>query len=179
MKSYGDINEMFEELEKEWEKEHPVKHVIDKLFRRTLFGYAPHYSLTHPFEILKDASNQIRWAWQRVFRGWDNRASWSIDFWLNDKLPEILLQLRENKHGTPIEFFDFFEHDADFGYSDEDEKLAQALWNEKLDFMIRGFQSARKLDNYQYKSDEERENLELEEKIGLELFIKYYRDLWD
>ena len=44
------------------------------------------------------------WPWQRVVRGWDDRASWSVDYWLADIMPAILTQLKNDKQGIPSSF---------------------------------------------------------------------------
>jgi len=48
-----------------------------------------------------NARNQIRWAWQRVFRGWDDRAIWSLDTWLARTLGAQLQEMARIAHGWP------------------------------------------------------------------------------
>jgi len=162
-KTYNRVEEMFEDMDKEFKRDHSIEHWIDEtLFKgRGLFSYSAHYSLTHPHVLFMDFIRQIKWAYQRVVRGFDDRASWSIDYWLNDKLPEILLQLKENCHGIPVQFFDGLEHDENYVYSKESEKIAEQKWNEELDKMITGFFAAKQIDDYKYETEEEREVLEL------------------
>src|SRR5271157_4693879 len=42
-----------------------------------------------------NAWDEVRFAWQRVFRGWDDRAVWSIDYWLDAKMPDMLRRLKD------------------------------------------------------------------------------------
>jgi hypothetical protein len=49
-----------------------------------------------------NARNQVRWAWQRVHRGWDDRALWSLDTWLAGTLGAQLVAMADVAHGWPI-----------------------------------------------------------------------------
>lgn len=52
---------------------------------------------------LKGGRNEVRWACQRVVRGWDVRALWSLDDHLAKTLGEQLVAMAENAHGYPID----------------------------------------------------------------------------
>jgi hypothetical protein len=51
---------------------------------------------------LSKVFNEIRWAYQRVARGWDDRAIWSVDSHLAETLGAQLIALAEIAHGSPI-----------------------------------------------------------------------------
>jgi len=36
------------------------------------------------------ACNEVKWAWQRLYRGWDDRATWSADYYFARQISEIL-----------------------------------------------------------------------------------------
>src|SRR5579871_6411506 len=63
---------------------------------------------------------EVKFAYQRVVRGWDDRAVWSIDYWLDDKMPAMLRKLKEDKHGVPMTMFDGLPLN-DEGYHSEPE----------------------------------------------------------
>lgn len=44
---------------------------------------------------------QVRWAWQRVFRGWDDRSLWSLDTWLGRTVGAQLQAMADIAHGWP------------------------------------------------------------------------------
>lgn len=44
---------------------------------------------------------QVRWAKQRLFRGWDDRAVWSLDTHLAGTLGAQLIQMADIAHGYP------------------------------------------------------------------------------
>ena len=99
-----------------------------------------------------DVYREAKYAYQRVVRGWDDRAVWSIDYWLDDKMPDMLRRLKETKHGTP---FDMFPTEPE--YIDEDGnaneagwKIANARWEETLDKMIAGFEASRRVKDLTY-----------------------------
>lgn len=49
----------------------------------------------------RDVPRQIKWAYQRVFRGWDDRAVWSLDTHLTKVLGQQLILMSEIAHGYP------------------------------------------------------------------------------
>lgn len=50
---------------------------------------------------IDDAPRQVHWAYQRVVRGWDDRACWSLDAHLCKILGEQLVQMADIAHGYP------------------------------------------------------------------------------
>ena len=174
-----EIHETFKRRDREFRKNHPIKQWVNDLFGGTLFGYAPHYSLTHPNVLFMDAMRQIKWAYQRVVRGWDDRASWSVDYWLNDMMPDILLRLKETKHGTPIEFYEGLPHDNNYDYGDTGDKIAKERWNAELDKIIAAFVCAKKINELEYETDYNLKTLEKVFRDGMKSFVKYYFNLWD
>ena len=132
------------------------------------FGYARWYYLTHPWEWVEDLLHNLRWAWQRVYRGWDDRVVWSIDGHLATMMPIWLQRLKETNHGVPC----LFTNDNDYAEGER-------LWNEKLDAMISGFEAARKIVYTEFDSAIEEERLENEFARGMDVFTKYFFYLWD
>lgn len=44
---------------------------------------------------------EVRWAWQRVFRGWDDFSTWSLDVHLSRTLGQQLVMMADIAHGWP------------------------------------------------------------------------------
>ena len=109
------------------------------------FSYTTKYYLTHPWEFLKDLHRTIKYAWQRIHRGWDETAVWSIDYWLCDIMPDMLQELKETKSGIPIACFD---DPYDPHHSDEEQEKASARFDYYLDEMIEGFRAALRIQNH-------------------------------
>jgi hypothetical protein len=53
---------------------------------------------SNPFQ---QVANQCRWGIQRLIRGWDDRATWSLDVHLARTLGNQLLHLADSTHGWP------------------------------------------------------------------------------
>jgi len=98
--------------------------------------YSKRYYLLHPWWAVHDfIIYECRWAWQRIFRGWDDRVAWDITSYLLANMPAWLRQLKEHQHGIPIDFAIV----NDLGeYVANEEK-----WNNTLGRMIDGFEAAR------------------------------------
>jgi hypothetical protein len=137
-------------------------------------GYNAYYLLFHPWEILLEWKRQIKYAWQRVFRGWDDRVAWDIGYYISKMLPLWLEQLRNNKHGIPMEMFDGlpYEDEINYTHSEESWKIATERWNGVLDEIISGFNAYK---NNNILEGEEREKF----NKGMALFVKHFENLWD
>ena len=174
----SDIEDMFKNLEIEFKRDHPISYWIDNtLFKKkSLFSYSPHHVLFHPWILIPDLFREIRWAYQRVRFGNDERISWSIDLWLNPIMIKELNTLKKNKQGVPSKFFKSQE-----ATENEDFDEAQRLWFIELDKMIFGFECAQKLADLDYNwrnTDVEKELLDNFD-IGMNSFKEHYFSLWD
>lgn len=168
-------------------KNKPFSYFINyKLFNgKTIFGYMPHHVI---FEFPKFLCNRIsdlfyevKWAWQRVFRGWDDTAVWSVDHWLDEIMPDILNTLKLEKYGTPNSIFTKDEMDEDGNVSEENHKKAHDRWNKELDKMIAGFLASKKLRNLDYNWQDKTEEQAIKNTFdeGMQSFVKHYHSLWD
>lgn len=83
------------------------------------------YKIWHP----------IKWAWQRLYRGWDDRVIWSIMDYLARMLPVWLERLREETHGVP----------GSLCPEGRDVEEASIVWDGILDKMIVGFVAAKQI----------------------------------
>ena len=113
-------------------------------------------------------TNRIKWAWQRVFRGYDDRWHWDLFYASSRPIIENLMWLQKNHSGCPNEFYDETKK------GDECHK-----WEDILGKMAQGFEAGLEIDDKMlYKGDEYDKLMEQYNK-GMELFVKYYRGLWD
>lgn len=76
---------------------------------KNCFSYSSslRYYLTHPWEFFEDTWLNLKAAWQRATRGWADRDTWNLDYYLLEILPEMIDYLCENTHGWPGEYNGF------------------------------------------------------------------------
>jgi len=111
--------------------------------------------------IIRSFYLKIKYAHQRVFRGYDDNAKWDLSHTLAEIIRDVTYDMAENINVFPI-------------------KLGEKKWREILEQISFGFGSYLEMDsgNYLY-TDKEYKNLDKDFNKGLKLFVKYYRDLWD
>ena len=146
------------------------------------------------FPRLTDFVDEIVFFVQRGVRGWSDRDCWSIDYCLDEKIPAMLLRLKETKHGVPQDFVNqaVLERGGSLGryeygvdYMDQDVERGAELYNAMLDQIIDGFKAHREIDENDWdwtdietcreKTKECRKRFEK----GMYLFVKYYDTFWD
>ena len=129
------------------------------------------------FKIYSIKSN-LKWAWQRMCRGWDDRAVWSIDVYLANIIPQMVQQLKEVTHGTPGSMFEAEDWDPKANAWKEGKmEIAMAKWDAILDEIAEGFDEYYTLS---VEGDGTMEAWESEKfKRAFDLLIQYFPNLWD
>jgi len=56
-------------------------------------GYRKSYYFTHPHKLISELCSHVKWAWQRVVRGWDDTVTWDLDRYLCFMMPQWLDRL--------------------------------------------------------------------------------------
>lgn len=144
--------------------------------RHKVFGYNWKYILIHPWVFLEKFWEESVFAWQRIFRGWDDRSVWSIDFYLAKIIPEMVRELKEKEKGVPAEMFDEDDWDNEnCYYKDGSMEQAVAKWETILDEIAEGFEEYYVMSNSLYVGNP----LESEKfNRAFDLFRKYFGNLW-
>jgi hypothetical protein len=115
--------------------------------------------------LISNIKNETMWAYQRLFRSYDDRWFWSI----KDELTPILidcLNFYKKQDGCPA------------GVKNKEE------WDNIIETMIEGFKAGRDLDyvghNFENSEDmvKEYKRLYKIKNKGIKLFAKYYDSLW-
>ena len=190
--SAGNFIKSMHDYHNKWVKKHPILNWLDEKFPKGYADYAIHYIITHPWEILREWKRQIKWAYQRVFRGWDDRASWHVGYHLAKIIPPIVRRLKYVGHGVPLRMYGEGEglpHDIqELGAIDKDgkyieteeDKEASAKWDKILDDIAEGFESYITYEE-DYMWDIPLTEYEPYKKFlhALDLLKEYYEDLWD
>ncbi len=94
--------------------------------------------------------DKIRWGWQRLTRGWDDRVIWSIDIHLARMIPIWLQALKEDKMGVPSNLCTKSVEDG------------EEIWDDILDTIIKGFLAAQRIQNLDFPILKELRELEKE-----------------
>jgi len=169
----------FDEYHKIWENEHPFFAWFDDLFEAHTFGhYAPHVIFTNPFRALSQLTDQIRWAWQRLFRGWDDRVLWGIDYYLAKMLPIWITMLKQDLYGVPSQIFRDGDTEPNGHTSDEIIDIRKKEYYVILDKIITGFEAYEKMMDYG-NPKEVQEKLQSDFDIGFKLFKDWFSTLSD
>ena len=111
------------------------------------------------FEAGKKKYTPIKWWWQRVTRGFDDREVWD----LNKAIVKFI--------APRLDYFTQWEVEHGMRYPDD---LDPAAWTAALKKMAQSFNILEKLGGSMWMESEEETVLE-----GLELFGKYLLDLTD
>lgn len=145
--------------------EYDLKHPI-----RTFFRDSYYFVFWGIPRNIGDAWRSIKWGFQRVFRGYDDTAIWSLDNYLTRIALPVLKHYRANKHGIPL-----IE-----GMENDPFEKQEAEWNRILDVMINAFQIMHDEDtDFKVRSDEDYKERSRQIEEGLAYFAKHYRGLWD
>lgn len=111
-------------------------------------------NLCNPFNIYRF----LKYSYQRLTRGFDDTATWNIDYHLATQIPAMIKVMKSRKIGYP-------------------EGLSEIEWANILENICIGFDAYAELDDVY---DIETIKLETEKfEEGFVLFHKYYSYLWD
>lgn len=148
-------------MNKKWKVRFHPKFIKDC---RRLFSNNPIYAIPRFFSNVK---REIRWGWQRLFRGFDDRFYWGLYCEISEIVPKVTKWMRKNGHGCPNELFD-----------KNNKKDECWKWNEILLKIEKGFEALKKMDECPWNRKEYKK-LEKIYNEGTKLFLKYFRSLWD
>lgn len=156
------------------------------------------YRLWH--NQIKTIPREIAYFCQRGWRGYSDRDCWGIDGFLMEILPPMIRKIKDNIHGCPVEFA---------GEDNKHDTVEDGCikWAAVLEKMAAGFDAAKKMDDAEYLdkvplkegekpsghmgkiwpdvdfkyviNEEKRKLLEQQQEEGLDLFRKYFFNLWD
>jgi len=129
------------------------------------FSYAKWWYITHPWVWVNDLLRNLKWAAQRVFRGYDDTVIWSIDWYLCMYMPIWLRTLKEKKVGYPSSFY---------------ENGGEEAWDKVLDEMIAGFEAGFKYADSPFElNNDEIKAVKEQWSKGMDLFKEHFFSLWD
>ena len=124
-----------------------------------LFSNNPIYAIPRFFGDIK---LEIKWAWQRVFRGFDDRWYWSLYGMITEIIPKCIRKIRKDGTGYPG-------------------NITNKEWKIILKKIEDGFIALNKIETFgdcKYNSKKYKQRLKKYEE-GMKLFLKHFRNLWD
>ncbi len=139
-----------DKFEEEWAKETKLQKTY----------YAVRRFFSNAIDFPRDLYYNIKYAYQRVVRGWSDRDTWSIDNHLATIIPEMMRHLKKTKHGIPARCFDEPYSDT---WSKEAEEKAIAKWDEVLDTIIYTFDTYKLMSEHNLimvKNEEEKKSMQ-------------------
>ena len=127
--------------------------------------------------IIRDAVYSVKYALQRLFRGYDDRAWWNMDEYLASVIAKLSRELREKGHGVPTTIYTELGFDASKtgSYSKEEQLLAEEKWDKILLDIEDGFQEYSETYGYVFNSDVDLGKF----NKAFDLLRKYFSNLWD
>jgi hypothetical protein len=144
--------------------------------KRTLLTEIKYYFYYAPLRYLDMLPRRIYWFFQRGYRGHGDNDTWDFDLYLAKLIVGGLKQLKKYHHGCPSDIYNKYKDRKDL----TEDKLAVKEWKTNLDIMIRGFEVVPELFEIKvFKNKTLKEGYEYEFERGLDVFKKYYFNLWD
>jgi len=129
-----------------------------------LFSNNPIYAIPRWFDNMK---SEIEWAFQRVFRGFDDRWYWDLNSKLSWIIPKCVRHIKKYGMGCPQILYD------------DKKKNNCHKWGRILEEIAKGFEASDIITNeYLYKG-KRYEKLKAQKDKGMRLFIKWFGNLWD
>lgn len=155
----------------------------DKFGVSRIFSWSPHQIFENPVGIIRDIGYEIKWAYQRVKYGVDERASWGVGYWLMDIMPKILKRIKGSEYGVPLSFF---EDDALDGSEpkESDIEIASQKYDDAIKDILWGFEEMKRLEEVKvYGKDgigiEEYKHRMTLAKEKISILIKYFHEIGD
>jgi len=186
-----ELEKEIEDYNKKWKHNHPFLHAFDQMWYNCfgedsyIAGWAPHQIFENPLGIMKDIGYEIKWAYQRVVNGVDERASWGVCYWLSETMPIVLGNVRGSKYGIPLTFFsETSPNNTDGNYSEIETKMAGEKYDEVIADIKWGFEEMQRLENVQILGDggiglPEYQRRQKLAKDKMKLLIDYYWEIGD
>lgn len=183
---FDDVDNMFDDINKRFKERQPFHYWFDEFTKDWWwpFPFVHHVIYSSPQMIISDWFYEIKYAWQRVFRGWDDTVLWGIDDWVSGVMLEVLPEFKKIKLKIPSTCLPKDYHENENNYSDDENSKIQndavKLWDRELDIMIDGFKAYKQMHElHGWKTIDEHHELEKRLVKGLQKFSEYYLDLWD
>ena len=140
------------------------------------------YIIFHPITNLRELGDHIKWMHQRIWRGWDDRVAYGIDWYLCKNMPAWIAKMKQYgnsyaMNNTYEEWHKILDSIAD-GFSAGNRLLEDDLpaWCELYDS---GWDGEALPDGFLSKLEGERNEAKEKFDKGMKLFVAWFFSLWD
>lgn len=166
-------------LRKEQDRQHPYRtavvnayHAVRRFWRDT----------ANPEQVAREA----KFAWQRATRGWSDRDTWGMDYYLSRVIPDMVAFLRTSKDGLPTKLPDDWTPENWRDYLLEGNNFCHYTEQEFDDILSRieiGFRRyAERYHNAPFSdselTDEEKKFIDDEFAKSGQMLLRYFHLLW-
>lgn len=187
----------FEDLKAEWDRSEKIESAFKARWGSIIHWFAYKFIWWIRWGIkmkIDDTIQSVRFAYQRVVRGYDDRWNWGLYYESTKQIIEVLKWMRKNHHGSCYITDTAKVLKTKPKYAKKDTKKYFDLnvhkrYEEALDMMIEGFEAFMEADEvhitdkkgkYDHKATmKERDRLEKIYKKGMKLYGDNLRGLWD
>ena len=152
------------------------KELKEDLSKPSHWWVEAYYSIYRLILKIEDFPKEIKWLFQRAKRGYADCDVWNLSHYLSSVIAGSVKRLKKIQHGLPTVIFT----------EGKLEEQARKEWNYILDGIITAFESLRDIDEFSDtelfdagKTPEAMGKIEENAQEGMQLFVKYFRDLWD
>lgn len=152
---------------------------------KNIFGIAPHCIFTNPLLVIGTIVDNVRWFYQRGVKGYDERATWDVGYFLGTNIPRILSEVKGSSYGIPFEFFPKNSISKSGDVSDKDTELAARDYDATIALIKWGFEEMEKLRDAPVLAKhngiglEEFNRRQKDAKEAMKLLIDYYWSIGD
>lgn len=137
------------------------------------FSMNPYYSIPRWF---RDIKHEIKMAWQRVFRGYDDDAIWNFHHHFSTLAINCLTTFKKSHIGYPVNLKSSKEWDKILDEIINGFKLSERVTCEPEIY----FKSGKKDRVKKFKAGQKKMNKDIKKfEKAMELFVEYYHNLWD
>jgi len=142
------------------------------------------YIIFHPITNLRELGYHIKWAYQRLFRGWDDRVAMGISWHLCQNMPAWIARMKQYGNSYPMdttyeEWHEILDNIAD-GFRAGNRLLEDdfPVWHKLYDSGWDG-EDIPNPDEFWKQWKKERNEAKDEFDEGMKLFVAWFFNLWD
>ena len=142
---------------------------------------ALHYRINKYLNLRELYRRLIKWPWQRLTRGFDDRELWNLDMTIAKFVVPRLKEFLNYSGGWPHAMA---EEETEFNIAGIEDLTPEEKWDKVLSEMLWAMEYAsdnygEDRDDYPFRDPEARKKLKDRYENGMRLFAEYFSAMWD